>query len=122
MNRGERRRRARADAKRPIVIASDNIVATAVGPQYEARPMTELGPKVPGEHRWIVTAAWRTTVDVVRDAFDPDRLKFMDNENLIELAIGCWDCECILGDAGEPGMAAADSRCTAGDEWTPRSR
>lgn len=123
--RAERRRAERAAARNPkprVIIAGDNIVATGLGHEYEARPRTELGPKIPGEHRWIVTAAWRTTVDVVRDAFDPDRLKLMDNENLIELAIGCWDCECILGDQGKPGMASADSRCAAGDEWTPHDR
>jgi hypothetical protein len=118
VSRAERRRAERAAAKRPVVIASDSVVAAELGAQYEARPMTGLDAKVPGVHRWIVMAVWRVSVDVASDAFDPDRLKLMDNENLVEFSMGCWDCEQQLGPSG----ISVDSVCPAGDEWTPRNK
>jgi hypothetical protein len=35
-------------------------------------------------------------LDVAR-AHDPDTMKFLDNENLMSLSVGCWDCEEPLG-------------------------
>jgi hypothetical protein len=43
----------------------------------------------------------------VKDANDPDVMKFLDNENLMQLSIGCWDCEQPLG------VIQYGSRCPA---------
>ena len=108
MNRAERRRRERAEAKQPVIIAGDGIVATELpGHRYEARPHAELPPKVDGEHRWIATGAWVLSADLAAKANDPGTLKFLDHENLMHLSIGCWDCVEPLG-AIEVG-----SRCPA---------
>jgi hypothetical protein len=91
------------------VIAGDGIVAaTLPGHQYEAKPHADLPAKVPGEHRWIAAGSWVLSSADVEHADDADRLKFLDHENLLYLAIGCWDCEQPLG-AIEYG-----SRCPAG--------
>lgn len=111
MNRAERRRQARR--RTPVIIAGANIVAGELpGHTYEARPRAELGPKIPGEHRWIAAASWRVSVELVEAATDADRLKYLDSENLLHLSLGCWDCEKPLGEI-QPG-----SKCPAGDEWT----
>lgn len=110
MNRAERRRRARE--KVPVLMVGDGIVATGLGQQYEARPGAELRPKVPGRHRWVATGAWVLSDDAAKAANDPDTLKFLDHENLMHLAIGCWDCESPLGTG--PGAITADSICPAG--------
>lgn len=111
MNRHERRRQQRASEKRPVIIAGDGIVAAALGHHYEARPHAELPPKEPGRHRWIAAGSWVISQDVAASAFDADQLKFLDNENLMHLSIGCWDCEQPLG------VIAHDSRCPApGDD------
>lgn len=96
-SRAQRRREERA--RTPVLIAGAGIVATTLAgsPRFEARPHAELPPKVTGQHRWIATAAYVVTIDEVRTMFDPERLKFLDHENLFELAIGCWDCEQVLG-------------------------
>lgn len=109
MNRAERRRRARRG--QPVLIAGDGIVAAELpGHRYEAQPHAELPAKRPGEHRWIATGAWVLTPEAVAGAYDPDKLKFLDHENLMHLSIGCWDCEEPLGTI-QPG-----SRCpVAGD-------
>lgn len=33
-------------------------------------------------------------------AYDADTQKFLDNENLMYLSVGCWDCEQPLGPKG----------------------
>lgn len=96
-NRAERRRQ-RAAGKTPVIVAGDGIVAASLGQRYEARPSAELPDKVPGRHRWVATGAW-----VLRDidadlAGDADHMKLLDNENLMHLGIGCWDCEQALGE------------------------
>lgn len=97
MNRHERRRQERATRKAPVLIAGDGIVARALGQSFEARPSADLPPKEPGRHRWIATGAWvLRDIDVER-AQDADTDKFLDNENLMNLSIGCWDCEQPLG-------------------------
>ncbi len=108
MSRAERRRQQRAHDRQPVIIAGDGIVAAELpGHRYEARPHAELPDKQPGEHRWIATAAWVLKPEHVAGAHDPDVLKFMDHENLMELGIGCWDCEQPLG------AIQLDSRCPA---------
>lgn len=119
MSRSRRRRDNQAaqakQAKIPVVIAGDNLAGvTLPGHVYEAKPRVELDPKVDGEHRWIVMAAWRASADLVATAQDPDVLKLLDHENLIEFGIGCWDCEEPFSDETKT------SRCPAGDAWTRR--
>lgn len=97
MNRAERRRRARANAKQPVIIVGDGIIAATLGDQFKAVPHAQLPPKIEGEHRWIATAAFVVSVDVVEAADDADRMKYLDHENLMQLALGCWDCEQPLG-------------------------
>jgi hypothetical protein len=108
--RRERRAAERADAKaqrrQPVIIAGDNIVAASLtGEQYEARPHAELPEKRPGVHRWIVVASWVLGDDQLQAINDPDQRKLMDHENLMDLTIGCWDCELPLG------TIQVDSRC-----------
>jgi hypothetical protein len=110
--RRERRAAERADAKaqrrQPVIIAGEGIVAAEIpGHRYEAKAHAELPAKQPGVHRWICTAAWVLADADVAGAFDPDRLKLMDHENLMALTLRCWDCEQPLG-AIEVG-----SRCPA---------
>lgn len=111
-NRAERRRRARADAKQRVVIAGTGVIAStfADAPHYEAR-RNPMPRKVPGQHRWIATAMWHITAEQAAGADDADRRHLLDHENLLDLAIGCVDCERTLGDihVGEP--------CPAGDTW-----
>lgn len=81
-----------------MIIAGDGIVATSLeGSTYEAVGHAELPSKVPGEHRWVASASWVLSLDQVEHATDVDRIKLMDQENLMYLGIGCWDCEQPLG-------------------------
>lgn len=99
MNRGERRREERAQAKRrgTVLIAGEGLVAAALGTKYEATGHAELPDKVTGQHRWVATAAYVVKTPDVKGAFDPEHLTFLDNENLMNLSLGCWDCELPLG-------------------------
>lgn len=96
MNRAERRRQQRSHKKTPVLIAGEGIAAAAIGHQYEATGHRELPAKVPGKHRWIASGSLLSDL-AVEKAHDPDTLKFLDNENLMYLGIGCWDCEQPLG-------------------------
>ena len=102
MNRHERRRQERAAKKTPVLIAGEGIVAAELGHRYEATGHSELRPKEPGCHRWVATGSWVLSDAMVEKAHDPDTMKFLDNENLMYLGIGCWDCEQPLG-AIKPG-------------------
>jgi hypothetical protein len=97
VNRAQRRRQSRAHAKPQVLIAGDGIVATALGQKYEARPAAQLPAKVAGQHRWVATGAWVLRSIDVEKAMDADTMKLLDNENLMHLSIGCWDCEEPLG-------------------------
>lgn len=111
--RREQTRRETKTAKRqPVIIAGDGIIAASLpGETYEARPHAQLPAKVPGKHRWIATGAWVLTDEMVAGANDPDLMKHLDHENLMSLALGCWDCERPLG------AIAYDSTCPApGDD------
>lgn len=101
--RARERREAKAAGRQPVIIAGAGIVAAELpGHTYEARPHAQLPAKVPGKHRWIATGAWVMSEEAVTGARDPDLLKFLDSENLMNLSLGCWDCERPLG-AIEPG-------------------
>lgn len=112
MNRHERRRQARAEKKTPVLIAGEGIVAASLGHRYEATGHRELPAKEPGRHRWVATGAWVLSDLAVEKAHDPDTMKFLDNENLMNLSIGCWDCERPLG------VIDIKSRCPAVG-WEP---
>jgi hypothetical protein len=107
-NRQERRARRKPHEKTPVLIAGDGVVAAGLGSKYEARPAAELPPKRPGVHRWVATGAWVLSDLAVASVDDPDVMKFLDNENLMTLSIGCWDCEQPLG------VIKAGSTCPAG--------
>lgn len=113
MNREERRRQAhkdrRAARKKPVLVAGDGIIAAALGAKYEARPAAQIRAKIMGEHRWVATGAWVLGDLDVEHASDVDHMKLLDNENLMYLAIGCWDCEKPLGEI------KYGSRCEARD-------
>lgn len=109
MNRAERRRQARIRERPPVLIAGDGIVAASLGQSFEARPSADLPDKVTGKHRWVATGAWVLRDIDAEKAHDPDTMKFLDNENLMNLSIGCWDCERPLGD--QPGCITYDSSC-----------
>jgi len=89
-------RNKRRGAGRRIV--GDGIEAEETGVVAEARPMGQLPPKTQGKHRWVATAGWVISGDAVKHAGDPDVQKFLDNENMFTLGVGCWDCEQQLGD------------------------
>lgn len=114
MNRAERRRRARAkDRKDAALIVGDGIVATGLGHKYEAIAHAELAPKVRGEHRFVVTAAWVAPRGLVNSAFDADVIKLLDQENLMALSIGCVDCEQPLGTIEEGSYCPS----SASEDW-----
>ncbi|MCP4222076.1 MAG: hypothetical protein GY773_01880 [Actinomycetia bacterium] len=93
MNRAERRAQGHRGPKEPVLIVGDGVAAAALGHRYEARPHAALAPKQAGKHRWVATGAWVLSDEAVSGADDPDTMKFLDNENLMYLGIGCWDCE-----------------------------
>jgi hypothetical protein len=106
VNRAERRRHERAARRPPVLIAGEGIVAAALGHRYEARPHAELAAKVPGRHRWIASGAWVLSDVAVEGAHDPDVMKFLDNENLMHIGIGC--CERPLGAITVDSVCPAD--------------
>ena len=61
-------------------------------PERETLEKRLLAADRPGEHLWIMTAGW-----IIADpasAYDPERVKLMDRENLVILAgPGCFKCE-----------------------------
>src|SRR6478735_5155868 len=79
---------------------------TSTGMSQPARPSRELPPKQPGVHRWIATACYVLSDEAMSHAGD-DTPKYMDNENLMDVSFGCWDCEKPYG-VIQPG-----STCTA---------
>lgn len=112
MDRAERRRNERAERKAatrkiPAVIVGGNMVAAELGHQFAAR-RGDLPEKVPGKHRWVATAAYSLPQEMAEAADDESKIKLLDHENMIDLAIGCWDCEKVLG-----SQIAPDSVCEA---------
>lgn len=117
-NNAKRRREAR-DARRmargaSTVILGDNMVAQALGQYIDTSTTTfrELPAKRPGRHRWIASAAFILSDVDAAHAYDEDRRKFLDGENIFSLGIGCWDCEQPLGD-GTNGTITSSSPCPA---------
>jgi hypothetical protein len=108
------RRAQRRNPKIParVVIAGEGIVATPLEQKFEMVQERELAPKRPGEHRWIATAGFFLSDEAVSGAYDKDQMKFLDQENIFTLSIGCWDCEKPLGDPAKGGITYG-SRCHA---------
>jgi hypothetical protein len=72
----------------------------------------------PGEHLWIMTAAWRLTdpakayAATMTPEFDEDNSYLLDGENIISLAgPGCFKCEQIYS----PTLAAQPCTGSATD-------
>ena len=99
-NRAERRRRARQ--KISISMEDDRhgtmVVGTGQFVDVDHHPERNLPDKVEGEHRWIVAVAYTIA--------DPWKVgvKHMDQENLISVSTGCYDCE-------QPWRADVDRHC-----------
>lgn len=67
------------------------------GVRYRPIPKDALDRRLraadrPGEHLWVMVAAWR--IADPSTAQDPDVLKLMDAENLVQFnGPGCFKCE-----------------------------
>jgi hypothetical protein len=112
------RRAQRRNPKIParVVIAGENIAAVPLGQKFEMVQERALPPKRLGEHRWIATAGYFLSDEAVSGAYDKTQMKFLDQENIFTLSIGCWDCEAPLGDPAKGGITYG-SRCPAlGDD------
>lgn len=120
MNRAERRRQEKIDRRRHLSARRAGQVIDQSGPgrvidggilqEYQGAKGDKMSPKVPGRHRWIATAMYAMSDTAAAHAFD-DTPKFMDAENLVMVAMGCFDCEQPLT------PAIRGSECPAGDEW-----
>ena len=102
-----KRRRAERDARRQIIVGEGIIATTVPGETYVANPQAELPAKVPGQHRWIATAGYVLDMNQVYATRDPDMPKFLDEENLFMISVGCYDCEQPIG------VIEPDSHCPA---------
>ena len=92
------------------MLVGDNMVAASLGQQYAARQGAKLPPKIIGVHRWVAAASWVLNQDMARSSFDASDMRLLDAENMMYLAIGCWDCEKVLGQEVD-----VDSPCPAHD-------
>lgn len=101
-NRAARRREMRR------VSRGENIVAIPTGERVRVDDVTmmKLPPKHPGRHRFITTACYYTPNP---GAPGP---KLMDQNNLVYVVVGCWDCE----EPWSPELEAAPCPAEATDE------
>ena len=61
-------------------------------PTFEQMEKRLIAADKPGQHLWIMTAAW--LINDPASAFDPDIIKLMDRENITAFAgPGCYKCE-----------------------------
>jgi hypothetical protein len=83
MNRAERRRDMRRVSK------GENVVVIPTGERIRVDDVTfaDMPVKRPGAHRWMAIATFSLTNP---GAAGP---KLMDQNNLVYIAIGCYDCE-----------------------------
>lgn len=99
MNRAQRRREARQK-----ITIGENLIVTGTGQQIDLdrHPERNLPPKRDQAHRWIAIATFHVA--------DPaaEGLKFLDQENLVFVGFGCYDCETPWGTdvASQPCIAA----------------
>lgn len=68
-------------------------VVQGLGHTARARPAAELPDKEPGRHRWIATTAHVLTDGQARDAYREGQRIVLGVSNLLDLSVGCWDCE-----------------------------
>lgn len=102
------------EGKIPVLVAGDGVIAAEItGHQFEAQPAARLRPKVLGRHRFVATVAYVLSEEMAVGALDPSTTSYLDNENLMYLAIGCWDCEQVLG----PGGVTPGSVCPAAGDY-----
>lgn len=120
MNRKQRREAERLNRKRgmsaaragvPIMTTSGHVITDGGALEEFAGPR-RLPPKVAGQHRWIATAMYSLAELSIAAAWDADTMKYLDHENLVDVLIGCWDCEEPLGkiEAGShcPALGSTD--------------
>jgi hypothetical protein len=106
-NKIRARRLANAQKHAPRIVVGENVVAVPVGLEPYVAPMAQLPPKRPGKHRWVASVAYVMSERAVSNARNPDITKLLDHENLLNIAIGCFDCEQVLG------AISAYGRCEA---------
>lgn len=116
-DRAERRRQARAEAKRH---GRDPVVGVYTESAFvDTGSAAELPAKVAGRHRWIVTAGYTVSDQVAHIvetelAGGPPIPTLLDHESRFMLACGCYDCEAALGDI------AVGSHCPGDPSGTDR--
>lgn len=96
-----------SDELENIIMVGEGVTARSTGQYDDAIPSAVLPDKVPGKHRWIVTAIYTVDENTVRHANDPTHVKYMDHESLIMLGLCCWDCERLF-----PSEITPDTECT----------
>lgn len=99
------RKQKRAQARQRVIVAGDSIVAEPTGSHYKVTRSAQLPPKRTGKHRWVAAASWIISPNQY-DQLDTTEIKLLDRENIMYLAIGCWDCELTYGEA-------KDTMCTS---------
>ncbi len=92
--RADRRRRERDEGKaRYLVDLDQGSVTEGTGQLFDsARAAADLPPKVQGRHRWIITAVYVASDQVLAD-WSTGAQTILDHENLWVVAPGCYDCE-----------------------------
>lgn len=61
---------------------------------YDTGTGTELPPKIPGRHRWVVVCGYTITEPTVTAMASGQPVStFLDHENRFSIAMGCLDCE-----------------------------
>ena len=87
---------------------------TQLDHQYEVKqdtPLVSMPDKARGNHRWVVLATFTTTGQNLRANARGEGDVLLDRENLIDISVGCVDCE-------QPWPSPEP--CRAGDEWNRR--
>lgn len=116
MDRAERRRQARAEARRIMLHdgPGHTNVTTSTGQHYDVTTSAgQLPPKIIGVHRWVATAAYVVSQRQADAMFTESAPKYLDHESMFSMGVGCWDCEMELSREPRPGCVTADSRCPA---------
>jgi hypothetical protein len=109
------RRLANAQKHAPRVIVDGNVMAIPLRVEEITAPMGKLADKIPGKHRWVASVAYVLSENQVARAGDASVRKLLDHENLLNIAIGCWDCEQPLGQISAYGRCEAWVEPEAGE-------
>jgi hypothetical protein len=114
VNRQQRRKAERDAGKgRTTTLLPGDVVFHDTGHVDSGSSAAELPAKVPGQHRWVASAAYVLNDEMVRaeEANQAGDLtagfSILDHESRFMLAVYCWDCEQPLG------AIKAGSTCTA---------